>query len=295
MRGKLAGLTLVAFAMMACGSGASGSGTAASPTPTGPKRAVLNVGGLERDYYIVATPNRKGPLPLVVALHGYGGSARGLEGNTRLDEEATKGGFVVVYPDGIGQSWNAGSCCAAAESQKVDDVAFIKQLIDQLERDYPIDSKRVFVAGLSNGAMMAYRIGCEIPDRVLAIASVSGTMAVTDCHPSRPISVLEIHGTGDTSIPYSGGVDTLGVNGPAVEAVIKEWATRDGCVGTPNQTQSGITTTSVWNACNAGTKVRLDAVAGGHHTWFGSPIDPVPGEPDASAVAWEFFSHLSVQ
>lgn len=294
MSGRFAGLVLFAFALTACGSSATGSGTAASPTPTGPQHAVLNVGGVERDYYIFAPPNHKGLLPLVLALHGYGGSAAGLEGNTRLDDEATKNGFVVVYPEGISRSWNAGNCCGAAQSKKVDDVAFIEQLINRLEHDYGIDAKRVFVAGLSNGAMMAYRVGCEISDRVLAIASVSGTMAIADCHPSRPISVLEMHGTDDSSIPYAGGVDTLGVTGPAVEAVIKGWAMRDGCVGTPSQIQSGITKTSVWSGCNAGTTVRLDAVVGGHHTWFGSPIDPVPGEPDASAVIWEFFSHLNV-
>lgn len=287
-----AGVVMLAFVLFACG---TSTGAAPSPAPAGPQHASLNLGGLERSYFVVVPPNRGGPLPLVLALHGYGGSAAGLEGNSRLDEEGIKGGFVVVYPDGVGQSWNAGICCGAALSEKVDDVGFIKQLIDRLEHDYRIDAKRVFVTGLSNGGMMAYRVGCEIPDRVLAIASVSGTMAIADCHPLRAISVFEVHGTGDTSIPYAGGVDALGVTGPALESVIADWASRDGCTGKASQTQSGITKTSVWNTCTGGTTVRLDAVVGGHHTWFGSSIDPVPGEPSASAVVWDFFSHLDVR
>lgn len=286
------GLLMLALVLLACG---SSTGTTPSPTPTGPQHATLYVNGQERYYDLVSPPNRKGSLPLVLALHGYGGSAVGLESNSRLGDEAIKDGFLVVFPQGIAQSWNAGTCCGAAQSQNVDDVAFIRQLIDRVEHDYRIDAKRVFVTGLSNGAVMAYRVGCEIPDRVLAIASVSGTMGIADCHPSRPISVLEMHGTDDTSIPYAGGVDDAGVTDPAVETVIKDWAARDGCVGTPSQTQSGITKTSLWSTCNAGTTVRLDAVVGGHHTWFGSPIDPVPGEPDATAVIWAFFSHLNVR
>ena len=290
-----AGLSLVfalSFALAACGG--SAATPAASRIPSAVQHGSLMVDGQQRTYFVFRPPSLdpKQQSPLVLVLHGYTVDAAWMEATTNFDDQAKKGGFMAAYPEGIGRSWNAGSCCGDAQSQKLDDVAFIKQLIDRLASDGSIDRKRVFVAGLSNGAIMAYRLACDLSDRIAGIASVAGSMGITECHPAQPVSVLEMHGTKDSIVLYDGGKTGLGTF-PSANEVIKGWVTADGCAGNPILSQSGITKTSVWNGCRAGTIVRLDTVAGGHHTWFGSTFDPVPGEPNANAVIWDFFSHLA--
>jgi len=111
---------------------------------------------------------------------------------------------------------------------------------------------------------------------------VAGTLDIQDCKPSRPISVVAMHGTKDSSVIYEAGV-----------SAVQRWVTLDGCTGDPTRSTSGITTTSIWSTCQRGTMVRFDSVAGGHHQWFGSTFDPVPGEPDSNAVILDFFSKVS--
>jgi polyhydroxybutyrate depolymerase len=175
--------------------------------------------------------------------------------------------------------WNADG-----SRRRSDDVAFIGQLIDKLVKQFSIDKQRTFIAGVNCGAAMAHRVACEGSVPVAAIASVSGTLD-GDCKSTRPVSVLEMHGTDDPIIPFAGGDRSI-----SVDAVIQNWRTIDACTGNPTQSQSGITKTSEWNQCKGGTVVRLDTVVGGHHTWFGcQQCDPVRGEPDANAVIWSFF------
>lgn len=115
--------------------------------------------------------------------------------------------------------------------------------------------------------------------QLAAIASVAGREDLQDCKPARPLSVLEMHGTDDASVPYTGGA-----------SAVQRWVTLDGCTGNPTQSTSGITTTSIWSNCQRGTVVRFDTIEGGHHQWFGSTFDPVPGEPNSNPIVWDFFS-----
>jgi polyhydroxybutyrate depolymerase len=155
-------------------------------------------------------------------------------------------------------------------------------VVDQLESQFRIDRTRVFVVGVSAGSWVAYRLACDMSNRIAAIASVSGTMnLVDDCRPARPVSIMEMHGTVDRVIPWNG-----------VDAVIQRWTQLDGCASNPTMSETGITVTSIWKQCQSGAVVRLDKVVGGRHTWFGSNYDPVPGEPNANAVIWSFFSSL---
>ena len=167
-----------------------------------------------------------------------------------------------------------------------------------ITKDLPIDKNRIFVAGLQSGGHMAYTLACAIPERIAAIASVSGGMPLDDrkaamrCSDNKlakPISVMEMHGTADTFIPYQGGG---GLNAPPVLDLVKYWATLDGCIGDPSVNQTGITKTTLWTHCTGTSVVKLDTVTGGHNTWFGSSLDPVPGEPKASAAVWDFFNSL---
>jgi polyhydroxybutyrate depolymerase len=212
----------------------------------------------------------------VVALSGCPSTGDQMATITRLDDQATAGGFAIVYPDPVQGCWNAGFCCGVA-----DDVGFISRLVDRLSAEIRVDKSKVFAAGFSAGAAMAYRVACELSDRFTAIASSAGQLALQGCHPARPVSILEMHGTADTVTAYAKGADA-----------VQQWVAFDGCAGEATQSGSGVTKTSTWSNCRGGTVVRFDTVEGGHHTWFGSTLDSVPGEPNANAVIWDFFSHL---
>ncbi len=250
-------------------------------------------------------------VPLLLALHGGTGSGRQFERNSGFDELAEANGFLAVYPDGTeigagvfarGRVWNGGACCGPAARDNVDDVAFIAALLDEIERDYSIDPARVFVAGHSNGGIMAYRLACELSDRIAAIGLQAGWLGVDDCDPSRPVSVLHVHGTADENAPIDGGIGEQGISGVAARPALRSvtgLASADGCEPPPETTVDGDLTTSEFSACPDGVAVRLVAVRGASHAWMGhaatSPaVEALVGEPylelDASAVIWAFLA-----
>ena len=280
---------LVTLAAVVVGTAACGGPTALSPThPSAPPNQVqqgsLTVNGVMRSYTVVrpSSLNPRQLVPLVVAIHGYTVDSTWMETTTKFDDLARQAGFTVVYPQGINNSWNAGSCCG---DNQVDDVAFISRLLDQLVATDQIDPNRIFVTGMSNGGMMAHRLACDLSDRVLAIASVSGALVTTTCNPARPVSVLEIHGSEDSQVPMQGGLSY-----PSTSSFMTAWARLDGCGSKPGVTKSGITTSSAWSGCREGTRVVLKAIQGAGHSWFGH--DFVSGEPDATKLVWDFFSRV---
>ncbi len=252
------------------------------------QHASLMINGQARTYRLFRPgsldPNQ--PAPLVVLLHGCQADSSGdqIAAVTHFDNDATTGRFVAVYPDAIGGCWNL-----VRNPAEADDLAFMNGLLDRLVRDLPISKTRIFVAGMQGGGHMAYEVACEVSSRIAAVASVSGGMPLDGCQPARPVSIMEMHGTDDSFLPYEGG-GRLG--SPSIVELIQRWRTLDGCLGDPILSQSGITKTSLWNECKSGTVVRLDTVVGGHNTWFGSHSNPVPGEPNANSVIWSFFSSL---
>jgi polyhydroxybutyrate depolymerase len=288
LRTRFAALVFLALALNSCGSNSSPR-VASSPTPREPQAVTLHVGGLERTYYVLFPANRTGLVPLVLALHGYTQSVGGLETETRLNDEAAAVGFVLAYPAGINQSWNAGGCCADAEARNVDDVAFIKQVIDQLVRGGRVDPKRIFATGISNGGMMDYRLACELSDRIAAIASVSGALELDTCSPARTVSVLEMHGTDDSQVPLAGGtLSGLGTFPPTM-STMRRWVTIDRCTADPTVSKTDITETSTWTGCRDGSTVVLVVVNGGGHTFW---LDHVPAQLNVNQYIWGFFSGL---
>ena len=163
--------------------------------------------------YVPASLPDDAPVPLLVALHGGTGSGRQFERQSNFDGIAEANRFLVVYPDGIGsgsgedqlRTWNGGVCCGAAVNKDVDDVTFLRQLVEQLSREYDVDAARVFATGHSNGMIMSYRLVCEAADVFVAAAGQAGTLGVDACDPAAPISFLHIHGAADTNIPIDGG------------------------------------------------------------------------------------------
>ena len=277
-------LVVAAVWLVACG----GPNAAAPPPPTPSTTQIgyLYVGGVQRTY-VVFRPSSLGakrPAPLVIAMHGYTVDTSWMESASQFDVLAAKAGFIVAYPQGLQNAWNAGRCCGRSTS---DDVTFIEDMVDKLVADGHVDPKRVFATGMSNGGFMAQRLACDAADRIAAVASVSGSLVVDSCTPSRAISVLEMHGLEDGIVPYTGGVSAGLADFPPTMSNMQQWANRDGCGATAATAREGITTTYTWSACRDGSSVVLQAISGAGHAWFG-PND-LPAEPDATLVAWNFF------
>jgi polyhydroxybutyrate depolymerase len=246
-------------------------------------------------------------MPLVLAFHGHFGTGAGLEKLTHFDALSDKFGFIVVYPDGIAGSWNDGR----PQDVGADDVGFVRSLIADLSRRYPIDRKRVYATGFSNGGSFAQYLGCNLADEIAAIAPVSGYLprAVVDtCHPARPISVLQIGGTSDPVEPFGGGEVKIGYidRGSVLSAqeTVDVWKANATCSGAPAivavppapplDGTSIVTTT--YGGCTGGAGVQLDMVFGGGHTWPGGPqylpatvIGPASAQLDASRAIVTFF------
>lgn len=159
-------------------------------------------------------------VPALLVLHGGLGNAENMRETTFLDKLGETERFVTVYPNGTGlrflksrKTWNAGRCCGPAVKRKIDDVGYLSQLIDDLVANYHVDPAKVYVTGFSNGAMMAYRLACEIPNKIAAIVPISGTLAVEHCASANSVAVLHIHGETDQNVPVAGGEGSRSVAG----------------------------------------------------------------------------------
>jgi polyhydroxybutyrate depolymerase len=269
--------------------------------PVGQSTQTIESGGASRTFHLYRPQGLNGAAPLVVMLHGGFGSGAQAERAYHWDTEADSGHFLVAYPDGLNRAWNAGSCCGPPQHDNVDDVAFLTAMVSVIERETSIDPGRVYVTGMSNGAMMALRLGCQT-DMFAAIAPVAGTL-LTDCSRARPTSVLQIHGTADERVPYEGGPGKAfafdgnpRVDGPSVPSVNATWRSIDAC-GEPTSNTSGPVTAST-AGCADGRTVELISVAGAGHQWPGgepTPILDILGKPqpstalDATRTIWQFF------
>ena len=291
--GKMRKLVLVAASLVVVCAACGGSNPAASTSPMAKStsspatatEASMTFQGIKRGYLLwrPAALTLSKPVPLVIAMHGCTSEAGEMEYMSNFDQVATEDRFVVVYPEGLGRSWNAGWCCGHNTN---DDVGFISALIDKVAPEQNIDRTRILATGMSNGAMLSQRLGCELAAKITAVVSVSGSLLLDTCHPSRPISVMEFHGDADDLVPLNGGFTAgIGTFRPTM-SVVQQWTATDGCPAKPAAADDATSTTYTWSPCEAGTKVVLEVVKGGAHSWFG-PQD-TPGEPDASRLAWRF-------
>ena len=266
----------------------------------------------ERCYRIHIPANiSKKNVPVILVLHGGGTNAESMEKVTGLNRLADRKGFVVVYPQGTGVTkrlltWNAGNCCAYAKRKNIDDVGAIRALLKDLKRIVEYDTNRVYATGISNGGMMVYRLGCELSDKIAAIAPIAGNMGVSSCSPSRPVPVVAFHGTQDQNVLFEGGVGPNSVTKTkfnSVESTLGKWRSIDGCGATPDSEKlpdkDGAHTTVVkktWKNCKNNSEVVLYKIEGGGHTWPGGPrnewgkMGKVTHDISAAEAMWEFFS-----
>lgn len=291
--------------------------TAAAPPPSGVRAPTttlheLSVDGWARTYRLHVADDDPATTarPLLLVLHGGGGSARQIEAKTGFSRTASSRRLLVAYPDGTGSgaahTWNAGRCCGYAQGHDVDDVAFLAAVIRQLVGSGLADPDRVFVAGFSNGGMMAYRFACERADLVAGIAVVSGAQNVSTCAPASGVSVLIIHGTADPIVPYGGGPPRRAVPGPlgswSNASVADAWAfwTDHNSCPPPREGSRGASSATVPRAavtvaapCAGGTRMERYTIDGGGHEWptSGSPHRggrSTPGSLDATTIVTEF-------
>ena len=244
-------------------------------------------------------------MPLVLMFHGGGGSGEQLElRSSRMNEVADREGFIAVYPDGLGllRTWNAGACCGKGSREDVDDVGFVRALLDHLEESLCIDRRRVYASGMSNGGMMSHRLACEMSERIAAIAPVAGVDVTQTCSPTRPVPVLHIHGTEDGHVPWNGGegCGLAGMPFPSVPASMDGWRARNGCRTTRSlYLEEGDGVCRKFDGCSAGSDAVLCSIQGGGHDWPGGAPSPnvmrCPGDGfqsrsfSASEVMWRFF------
>jgi polyhydroxybutyrate depolymerase len=176
------------------------------------------------------------PVPLVLNFHDVFGKAETQRKLSGMNATADKYGFIVVYPEGIKGTWNAGQCCGFAEWQNLDDVGFVRELIETLQRKYSIDKQRIYATGFGDGAMLCYRLACELPDRFAAIGPVGGGMGGDGPLPSRPVAILHIHGVKDQNYPFNGGVGKRSVATVSFRSVAESlnfWLKANHCQLTP--------------------------------------------------------------
>jgi polyhydroxybutyrate depolymerase len=282
--------------------------------------------GLDRTYsiYLPDGIDSSHSVPLLVALHGGGGSAKEWPKftNSGFEKLAKKERFILVYPNGLEGQWNDGRGVKHFYSQRegIDDTGFLGGLIDELTNTLPIDKDRIYVVGASNGGMMTHKLAAEYSGKIAAIATVISSIPKNldgKLHPTDPVSVLMINGTEDPLVRWEGGEVKFGRKGNgyviSTNRTFKFWADHNKCdpaVNTTNlpdrdPTDGTSITRSSYSQCEAGTEVVLYKIIGGGHTWPAYEekrgrlakllVDKMIGrrsrDADACEVIWEFLKN----
>ncbi len=265
--------------------------------------------GLTREYLVhVPKSYRGGPMPMLLALHGGGGSAdyQADDSKYRLISKSEAAGFIAVFPNGYSRfrsgilgTWNAGACCAAAVHNKIDDVGFIREVIARVETQANIDHRRIFATGMSNGAMMSWRLACEAPE-IRAIAPVEGTDNTAGCKPAHPVPVIEFHAVNDEMVAFNGGPGPKSftqVNFTSVQATQAKWV----ALNRADPKAKRVLTVAgahcdLHPAKPGGAPVELCVTDTGGHSWPGGGTQQGRKQPSmaisANDLMWSFFSSL---
>ena len=267
---------------------------------TGTELISIEHDGNNRKYFIHVPPNYDSTqsIPVLLAFHGYGGTAKSFMKHSNFNKIADVNNFIVVYPEGLTfewyTHWNVGGF---TNGSTVDDVGFVNSLLDDLEVNYNIETNKIYATGMSNGGFMSFLLACQLSERIAAVASVIGSMTpetYSACNPSHQIPILQLHGTADDIVPYQGQSDMI-----AIEDALSYWVEY-------NQTDSVATMTLIddidtddgstvekyiYGNWNNGAKVVHYKVLNGGHDWFGAF-----GNMDiqSSQIVWDFLSKYDI-
>lgn len=265
--------------------------------------------GEARMYRVHVPPsyNASRPTPMVLSLHGGGGNMdyQADDKYYHLVSKSDSAGFIAVFPNGYSRlpsgkfaTWNAGICCGKARDENVDDVGFIREVVQRLKAQLNVDPDRIFANGMSNGGMMSYRLACEMPETFRAIAAVAGTDGTKSCNPSKPVSVLHIHAKDDDRVLFNGGAGKQSeqmADFVSVPDTVAKWVRLNGCTATPKRVlERPGATCDAYTGCRGGVEVKLCVTETGGHSWPGG-TKVRTGEPgstaiDATDLIWEFYA-----
>lgn len=275
-----------------------------SPCPTlaSQKDHELKFEGSQRTF-VVYSPSSlaKEKLPLMIVIHGGTGNAHHSARTMGMNDVAEKNNFIVAYPDGTGTAlgadrrvWNAGNCCAIAQRKNINDVKFIKEMIENIEKNYPIDENRIYVTGESNGAMLTYRLVCELPDVFAAAVPVSGTLMLDSCKAGQKIALLDVHGTDDQNVPYQGGKGK-GLSRATYRSIPESIQIITGLRKCQPPIQKTLANGDVEAnyTCEQGAPIRTYLIKGGAHAW---PLSSGPGKNSTFSAPdeiWKFVQKFS--
>ncbi len=269
----------------------------------------FELGGSARQSRVHVPPgfSAEKPMPVVFALHG-GGGTMDIQADDRFYGQVSKSdasGYVVVFPNGYSRfrggrlaTWNAGNCCGLARDENADDVGFIREIVKRLSAQPGIDAKRFYATGMSNGAMMSYRLACEMPETFRAIAAVAGTDNTRSCQPGAPVSVLHIHARNDELELFEGGAGRKSravTSFVSVPESISKWVQLNGCAASPERVlDKPGAYCEAYTPCRGGVEVKLCVTETGGHSWPGGekPRGRGKGSTAISAtdLIWDFFS-----
>jgi polyhydroxybutyrate depolymerase len=254
----------------------------ASSLAAGNTNDSIDFDGAKRTFivHVPADLDASTPVPLVVDMHGLTSTAGAQAGISGWRAKADQEGFIVVHPQGLGNSWNGGDlCCGSSQSGNVDDEGFIRAMVAKLEEEGCIDPKRIYATGLSNGGAMSHLVACQAADLFAASAPVSMGNGTRPCEPSRPISVVMTRGTQDTLVSFNGGTF------PSAQADFEQWAKLDNCQGEPEQVDE---LCQAFTQCDAGVEVKLCAIDAGHVLYNNRQNFSVPD------TVWETFQRQTL-
>ena len=236
------------------------------------------------------------PLPVLLDLHGFGGSAAGEEQASGYDALADREGFLAVYGQGLSSREGAGWASTRPMDLGIDELGYFAALLGQLQQRLCMDERRVYATGFSNGGGMTELLACYLSRRIAAVAPVSGNYYVDSkgvgCHPERPLAVMEIHGTADGVVPYDGltRAETGGWPLLSIPDFMAGWAARDRCTEGPTVFLDSAEVTGLrWAGCAGGVSVVHYRWNGGGH---GAPAT-IAGVP-SNEVIWRFLSSYSL-
>ncbi len=273
-----------------------------------PKFTIIH-DNLERHYQIHIPKNyNKSKTPLVIYLHGGGGNINAAY-QDGLDKMSDKYNFILAIPEGTGEKklgniraswnggkWETGECCG-----KADDIGFILKMINEIKNNFNINDQKIYVTGISNGGLMANRVACELSDEITAIATIAPTAIISDCNPTKPISIMDIHGTADPVNPINKEEPNISVfNMPYKRMtpyqIIEKWKKINSCSNNKIiKEKNNNTKCIIYNECKNNSKVQLCIVKNMGHTYPNgsqylpsSIIGPVSEDISFKEI-WEFF------
>jgi len=314
---RIIGIVAMVFALVVCGCSKNPAGFENYEPGTHKRKLDLRVLGFHRSYliHIPKNYNWADARPLAVALHGAFSTAEEMEEETGFSDLADREGFLVVYPNGITlfgwfQHWNAGHCCGRAMKDEVDDLDFISTVIEEVSRDFHVDSSRIYMLGYSNGGMLAYLFAAQKPETLAAVAIIAATIGsspspslpeVRSIPPARaPVPVMALHGREDDSIPYEGGRSGNGdYSYVSVKESMEFWLNANHISAAPQREvmMAGRVIKDTWGVPGSDHEVILCTLEGWQHTipttYFTKklPVNDPLKDFDAMEIIWDFFKH----